>query len=154
MARFFGALLFLAACFVLSAQASKATCDGLTGDANLMSNEAKQVETYEKSRNDGQARTAWNLTNHYTVLGAEQFKDCRETMAHLAFSVSLANASAIGMHFGFLPWSDGVNDIAASLQLIDALPHSSVVEKEWKLVDRLYVEVCARHKAVCKPVAY
>jgi hypothetical protein len=154
MARFFGGLLLSAVCFVLCAQAAKATCDGLTSDANLMSSEAKQVETYEKSENDGRARAAWNLTNHYTVLGAEQFKNCQETMAHLAFSVSLANASAIGMHFGFLPWSDGVNDIAASLQIIDALPHSAVVEKEWKLVDRLYAEVCAKHKAVCKPVAY
>ena len=156
MARYIGLwLLPIAAIIVLlSTSAAKSDCGRLTSDSNMISGKAKNVEAYEKSGDEFNARTAWNSMNHYALLGAQEFRVCNDTMPRLLYSVAFANASAIGMYYGLLPWPEGTSNIGGSLQIIDALPHTPVVEKEWKLIDRLYLKTCGMHHASCKPRTY
>jgi len=139
---------------LLFTQVAKASCNGLTADANHISDKAKAVQSYEKAHDDYTARVSWNAMNHYALLGANEFKSCDDTTSRLLYSVSFADATAVGMHYGMLPWSEGTHDIGAALQIIDALPHSPTVEKEWNLVHRLYLQTCGMRNTRCARQAY
>jgi hypothetical protein len=139
---------------LLFTQVAKASCNALTADANRMSDEAKAVQSYEKAHDDYQARVLWNAMNHSALLGANEFKSCDDTTSRLLYSVSFADATAVGMHYGMLPWSEGTHNISGALQIIDALPHTPAVEKEWNLVHRLYLQTCGMHNAHCARQAY
>jgi len=149
----FAALLACASLFFL-AQVAKADCSSLTSDANAISTKAKAVQSYEASSDEHSARVSWNAMNHYALLGANEFKSCDNTTPRLSYSVAFADATAVGMHYGLMPWSEGTRDIGGSLQIIDSLPHSATVKKEWDLVDQLYVQTCAMHNARCARQTY
>jgi hypothetical protein len=139
---------------LLLTQVAQASCRKLTADANSMSDKAKDVQSYEHTGNGYDAKVSWNAMNHYAVLGAHEFNTCNDTSSRLGYAVSFADATAVGMHYGLMPWSEGTRDIGASLQIIDALPHSQAVENEWNLVDRLYVQACSMHNATCARRTY
>lgn len=145
--------LVCAGLFCLSS-AARADCSRLSAANDRMSANAKAVETDEAVGQEISAKSSWNAMNHFALEGAQEFKRCDDTMPRLLYSVSFADATAVGMHYGLVPWSEGAGDIAGSLQIIDALPHSATVEKEWELVDRLYRQVCAMHGARCAPRTY
>lgn len=150
----FKVLPFACACVLLLTQVAKANCNSLAADANRISDKARAVRSYEESHDDYTARVAWNAVNHYALLGANEFKSCRDTTSRLLYSVSFADATAVGMHYGMMPWSEGMHDIAGSLQIIDSLPHTPAVEREWNLVDRLYLQVCGMHHSRCAHLTY
>lgn len=133
---------------------AEANCNGLTADTNSMSARAKEVQAYETSSEDFNAKVSWNAMNHYALAGAHEFNGCDDTSARLLYAVSFADATAIGMHYGLVPWSEGTHDIRSALQIIDALPHSSAVANEWRLVDQLYLKTCGMHGATCAQLAY
>jgi hypothetical protein len=139
---------------LLLARAAEASCDALTSDANAMSAMAKGVQHNEATSHDNAARASWNSMNHYALHGAHEFNACSDTEPRLLYAVTFADATAVGMHYGMLPWSEGTGDIGSALQIIDALPHSSAVAKEWKLVDQLYVQACSMHNATCARRTY
>ena len=119
-----------------------------------MSGEAKAVQRFENSNQDFNAKVSWNDMNHYALEGAHQFKDCENVSTRLLYAVSFADATAVGMHYGLLPWSEGTSDLGSALQIIDALPHSAAVGKEWNVVDRLYAQTCSMHGAKCAHLSY
>jgi len=139
---------------LLLARAAEANCQSLTSDANSMSTRAKDVQRYEESSQDSVARTSWNSMNHYALLGAHEFNACPDTASRLVYAVSFADATAVGMHYGLIPWSEGTSDIGSALEIIDSLPHSDTVAKEWRLVDQLYVQICGMHNATCARRTY
>jgi hypothetical protein len=146
--------LFVLVCFLLAAERAKADCSSLVADSHAMSAKAQAVQTNENEGQENEAKAAWNDLNHYALVGAHAFNSCDDTASRLSYSVTFADATAIGMHYGMLPWSEGANDIGASLQIIDALPHSAAVKKEWDLVDRLYVQACGMHDTSCAKRTY
>ena len=146
--------LFACLSVLFVAQVAKADCSSLTSDANAISTKTKAVQSYEASSDDHAARVSWNSMNHYALLGANEFKSCAEATPRLSYSVSFADATAIGMHYGLMPWSEGTRDIGGTLEIIDSLPHSAAVKKEWELVDQLYVQTCAMHNAHCARQTY
>jgi hypothetical protein len=148
------ASVFVCAILMLIAQAAKADCTSLVADADSMSAKASAVQSSESSGEDNAAKAAWNDMNHYALLGAHAFNSCDDTSSRLSYSVTFADATAVGMHYGLISWSEGTSDIGASLQIIDALPHSPTVEKEWDLVDRLYTQTCSMHGATCAKRTY
>ena len=152
--RVFITLPIACASLLLFTQMAVANCNNLTADANSISDQAKAVQRYESAGADNAARAAWNAMNHYALLGAHEFNSCDDTSPRLSYAVSFAEATAIGMHYGLIPWAEGTHDIGGALQIIDALPHSPTVEKEWKLVDRLYLQACGMHNAHCARRTY
>ncbi|HXW50760.1 MAG TPA: hypothetical protein VEJ41_02115 [Candidatus Acidoferrales bacterium] len=144
----------LSSSLVLFTHVAKAACSDLVGDANLVSSKAQDVQSYEASGDENQAKSAWNSMNHYALVGAQAFKSCDDTEPRLSYAVSFADATAVGMHYGLIPWSEGANDIGGSLQIIDSLPHSPTVKNEWDLVDRLYLQTCSTHNASCERRTY
>ncbi len=147
-------VLLICAGTVLFAQPANAGCKNLAADANAISAKAKDVQSYEGSSNDYSAKVSWNTINHYALEGAQEFKSCDDSAPRLLYSVSFADATAVGMHYGFLPWSEGAGDIGGTLQIIESLPHTPTVAREWDLVDRLYLQVCSMHGASCTRRTY
>lgn len=148
------AAAFASGSLLLSAAIARADCNDLVNDANSMSAKAKAVQTSESAGEENSAKAAWNDMNHYALVGAHAFNACDDTSSRLSYAVTFADATAVGMHYGLIGWSEGTGDIGGSLQIIDALPHSPAVKKEWDLVDQLYVQTCATHGASCAKRAY